>query len=379
LTGRAGSKAAEGPLPAWRAQVAAKALNADRHQEACAEALQALHDALRRRRPAGRGRGLLDRLGLRRRPDPPPEAQGLYIHGAVGRGKSLLMDLFFETAPVARKRRVHFHAFMAEIHARAHRLRQRSGDPIPGIASAVAAEAALLCFDEFQVDNIADAMILGRLFEALLAQGVVVVATSNTAPADLYRNGLQRERFLPFVEILQQRLRVLELSGDGDHRLARLKGRQVYFAPLDAAAAAELDRAFRDLTDRDRGAPDAVPVQGREIAVPEASRGVARFHFDDLCRKPLGAADYLALAARFHTFILAEVPALRPEDRNEARRFVNLIDALYEARCNLVLSAAVGPGDLYPQGLGADVFRRTKSRLIEMQAEDYIARRHLAA
>ena len=380
MTGKPVSERAEGPLPAWRAQVAAKALSGDPDQEVCARALQDLHDALEASAAVGSAGGWLSRIGLARRAKPAAEApRGIYIHGAVGRGKSMLMDLFFETAPVKRKRRVHFHAFMAEVHDRAHRMRKRAGDPIPGLASAVASEAVLLCFDEFQVDNIADAMILGRLFEALLARSVTVVATSNTAPADLYRNGLQRERFLPFIDILQQRLHVLELAGGEDHRLARLKGRQVYHAPLDDAAGTELDRAFRDLTDMERGAPDTVPVRGREIAVPEAARGVARFHFDDLCRRPLGAGDYLALASRFHTFILASVPAMRPEDRNEARRFVNLVDALYEARCNLVLSAAVGPDKLYPQGLGADVFRRTTSRLIEMQAEDYIARRHMAA
>lgn len=374
------SESTAGPLPAWRAQVAAKALSGDADQEVCARALQDLHDALRAFAAAGRTGGWLGRLGLVRRTEPAAAVpKGIYIHGAVGRGKSMLMDLFFETAPVAAKRRVHFHAFMTEVHDRAHRMRKRAGDPIPGLAAAVADEAALLCFDEFQVDNIADAMILGRLFEALLARNVIVVATSNTPPAGLYRNGLQRERFLPFIDMLQQRLRVLELAGDGDHRLARLRGRQVYHAPLDAGAAAELDRAFRDLTDMKRGAPDTVSVRAREVAVPEAARGVARFHFDDLCRQPLGAGDYLALAARFHTFILAGVPAMRPEDRNEARRFINLIDALYEARCNLVLSAATGPDKLYPQGLGADIFRRTASRLVEMQAEDYIARRHLAA
>lgn len=374
------SEAAAGPLPAWRAQVAAKALNGDPDQEACAQALQGLHDALGAFAAAGKPGGLLARLGIARRSGPAMEApKGIYIHGAVGRGKSMLMDLFFETAPVARKRRVHFHAFMAEVHDRAHRMRKRAGDPIPRLAADIAGEASLLCFDEFQVDNIADAMILGRLFEALLARGVTVVATSNTVPADLYRNGLQRERFLPFIDLLQERLQVLELAGGEDHRLARLRGRKVYHAPLDAAAEAELDRAFRDLTDLDRGKPDTVSVRGREIAVPEAARGVARFHFDQLCRRPLGAGDYLALAARFHTVILAGVPAMRPEERNEARRFVNLIDALYEARCNLVLSAAAGPRGLYPQGLGADVFRRTTSRLIEMQAEDYIARRHMAA
>ncbi len=374
------SESTAGPLAAWRAQVAAKALSGDPDQEVCARALQDLHDALGAFAAAGRTGGLLARLGLMRRSEPVAEApKGIYIHGAVGRGKSMLMDLFFEAAPVAAKRRVHFHAFMTEVHDRAHRMRKRAGDPIPGLAAAVAEEAALLCFDEFQVDNIADAMILGRLFEALLARDVVAVATSNTPPADLYRNGLQRERFLPFIDMLQQRLRVLELAGDGDHRLARLRGRQVYHAPLGPAAEAELDRAFRDLTDMERGAPDTVSVRGREVAVTEAARGVARFHFDDLCRQPLGAGDYLALAERFHTFILAGVPAMRPEDRNEARRFINLIDALYEARCNLVLSAATGPDRLYPLGLGADIFRRTTSRLIEMQAEDYIARRHLAA
>ena len=374
------SESTAGPLPAWRAQVAAKALSGDPDQEACARALQDLHDALGAFAAAGRAGRFLARLGLVRRAEPAAEApKGIYIHGAVGRGKSMLMDLFFETAPVAAKRRVHFHAFMTEVHDRAHRMRKRAGDPIPRLAATVAEEARLLCFDEFQVDNIADAMILGRLFEALLARDVVVVATSNTPPADLYRNGLQRERFLPFIDILQQRLRVLELAGGDDHRLARLRGRQVYHAPLDAGAAGELDRAFRDLTDMEQGAPETVSVRGREIAVPEAARGVARFHFDELCRQPLGAGDYLALAARFHTFILAGVPAMRPEDRNEARRFINLIDALYEARCNLVLSAATGPDKLYPQGLGADIFRRTTSRLMEMQAEDYIARRHLAA
>ena len=370
---------AEGPLPAWRAQVEAKALSGDPDQEVCARALQELHDALGSVASSKPG-GLLVRLGLVRRPEPAEGAPlGIYIHGAVGRGKSMLMDLFFETAPVGRKRRVHFHAFMAEVHDRAHRMRKRSGDPIPKLATQVAEEATLLCFDEFQVDNIADAMILGRLFEALLARGVTVVATSNTAPANLYHNGLQRERFLPFIDMLQERLQVLELAGGDDHRLARLRGRKVYHEPLDAAADAELDRAFLDLTDLDRGTPDTVSVRGREISVPEAARGVARFRFDDLCRKPLGAGDYLALAERFHTFVISGVPAMRPEERNEARRFINLIDALYEARCNLVMSAATGPQGLYPRGLGADIFRRTTSRLIEMQAEDYIARRHMAA
>ncbi len=375
---------ATGPLAAWRAQVADGRLAPDPAQEACAAALQELHEALRRLAEGGSARarkgGWLARLGLARRRAPASETPGgLYIHGAVGRGKSMLMDLFFAGAPVAAKRRVHFHAFMAEMHDRAHRLRRRAGDPIPRLADAVAERAALLCFDEFQVDNIADAMILGRLFEALFARGVTVVATSNTAPGELYRNGLQRERFLPFIALLERRLRVLELDGEQDHRLARLKGRRVYHTPLGPAAAAELDRAFRDLTDEERGRPETLAVRGRTLAVPEAARGVARFRFDELCRRPLGAGDYLALAARFHTIVLAGVPALAPSDRNAARRFINLIDALYESRCNLVLSAETAPDRLYPEGLGADAFRRTTSRLIEMQAEDYIARRHSAA
>lgn len=370
---------AAGPLAAWRARVAAGSLNADPMQEDVARALEDLHGRLAGHAPAPpMPSDWLARLGLRRRaPDRRPP-RGLYIHGPVGRGKSMLMDLFFAGAPVAARRRAHFHAFMADVHDRAHRLRAEPGDPIPRIAAEIARNAALLCFDEFQVDNIADAMILGRLFEALFAQGVAVVATSNAAPDDLYRHGLQRERFLPFIAMLKARMDVVELAGAEDHRLARLRGRPVYHTPLGPEADRELDLAFRDLTDRERGEAASVEVRGRTIGVPEAARGVARFHFDDLCRRPLGAGDYIAIANRFHTVVLSGLPALAPHERNEARRLINLVDALYEARCNLVVSAAAPPPGIYPEGDGTQMFGRTISRLMEMQAEDYIARRHLA-
>ena len=378
-TAPANDGGAAGPLAAWRARVAAGSLNADPMQEGVARALEDLHGRLTGHAPAPPvPSGWLARLGLRHRRPDPRAPRGLYIHGPVGRGKSMLMDLFFAGAPVAARRRVHFHAFMTEVHDRAHRLRAEPGDPIPGIAAQIARDVALLCFDEFQVDNIADAMILGRLFEALFGHGVAVVATSNAAPDDLYRHGLQRERFLPFIAVLRERMDVIELAGAEDHRLARLRGRPVYHTPLGPGAERELDRAFRDLTDRERGEPASIEVRGRTIGVPEAARGVARFHFDDLCRRPLGAGDYIAIAGRYHTLVLAGLPTLAPHERNEARRFVNLVDALYEARCNLVVSAAAPPPGIYPEGDGTQLFGRTISRLMEMQAEDYIARRHLA-
>jgi len=368
----------DGPLALWHERVRAGDVKPDPAQQRAAARLQRLHDALRDYRPPERGGGWKARLGLgrRRRAEAPP---GLYLFGPVGRGKSMLMDLFFSTAPVARKRRVHFHAFMQEIHDRAHRLRRDggSGDPVLPIARAVADQASLLCFDEFQVDNIADAMILGRLFEALFANGVVIVATSNVAPDDLYKDGLQRELFMPFVTLIKEKLDPCELDGGVDHRLARLRGRPVYHVPADAAAEAALDAAFADLAD---GAPthamDLV-AKGRKLHVSRTARGVARFGFDELCRRPLGAADYLAIATHFHTVVLSGIPRLSPAERNEARRFVTLIDALYEHRVNLIASASAPPSELYPHGAGSFEFRRTESRLIEMQAQDYIERPHL--
>jgi cell division protein ZapE len=317
---------------------------------------------------------------------------GLYLYGGPGRGKSMLMDLFFENVGMRgrRKRRVHFHAFMLDIHARLHSWRKANkkngngeDDPLVRIATRIAKNTWLICFDEFQVTNIADAMILGRLFAALFDQGVVVVATSNRAPGDLYENGLQRERFLPFIALLQEKLDILHLSGGTDYRLTRLRDMDVYLAPLGDKAAAALDDAFCRLTEDEAGeqvdiGPVTLTAQGREVAVPCAARGTARFTFEELCARPLGAADYLAIAREFHTIILAGIPAMTPEGRNLAARFVILIDALYEHRVKLVCSAEVPPNDLYPAGDQSFEFQRTASRLIEMQTREYKALDHVS-
>jgi cell division protein ZapE len=368
----------DGPLALYRARRRAGQLQPDPAQQFAAEKLESLHRALIGYQPGSGRAGWRERLGLARRREDPP--QGLYIFGAVGRGKSMLMDLFFETAPVEKKRRVHFHEFMLEVHDRLHRHRQEAtaeGDDVAVLADAIAADATLLCFDEFQVTNIADAMLLGRLFAALFDLGVVVVATSNLAPEDLYAGGLQRDRFLPFIALLKERLDILELDGLVDYRLARLKGMRVYHQPLDAAAAAALDDAFAQLTDGAAGAPSTLTVQGRRLTVPQAAKGVARFRFADLCERPLGAADYIAIATHFHTLVLAEIPQMSRALRNEARRFMTLVDALYEHKVNLICSAAAAPDELYVDGDGAFEFRRTASRLMEMQSRDYLARPHL--
>ncbi len=365
-----------GPLFAYRAQRASGALEGDPAQELAAEKLQSLHNALRHYRPGAGATGWRARLGFAG-----PEAdmpQGLYIYGGVGRGKSMLMDLFFAGAPPRAKRRVHFHQFMLEVQRRLHEGRgKKQADPLAAVADALAREAWLLCFDEFHVYTIADAMILGRLFEALFQRGVVVVATSNWAPDDLYKGGLQRERFLPFIELIKHRLDVLHLAGVRDFRLARLKTLEVYHHPLDAEAAKGLDRAFAALTDNAKGEELSVPIAGgRSLTLKQTALGVARAGFADLCQKPLGAADFLALAENFHTLILAGVPQLGPERHNEARRFMTLVDALYEHRVNLVMSAERPPHALYPQGQGAFEFQRTISRLIEMRSAEYIEAPH---
>jgi len=367
-----------GPLAEYRMRRRAGDLQADPAQELAAEKLQSLHNALLRYEPAAGRLGWRERLGLARRREEAP--QGLYIFGGVGRGKSMLMDLFFATAPPARKRRVHFHAFMLEVHESLHRERQdgrAETDPLAPLAARVAEEATLLCFDEFHVSNIADAMLLGRLFSALFDLGVVVVATSNYAPDDLYKGGLQRERFLPFIELLKERLDVLELDGVVDYRLSRLQGMTVYHRPLGRAASGALAAAFARLTDDAAGAATTLVVQGRRMAVPRAAKGVAWFGFADLCEQPLGAADYIAIATHFHTLILDGIPRMTEEKRNEARRFMTLIDALYEHKTNLICAADDAPDRLYVAGDGAFDFRRTASRLVEMQSKAYLARPHL--
>jgi cell division protein ZapE len=303
------------------------------------------------------------------------EPHGLYIHGSVGRGKSMVMDLFFSGAPVKHKRRVHFHAFMAEMHHRLHAFRQATkgtqADPLPLVAAEVAKTSWLLCFDEFVVNDIADAMILGRLFEALLAEGVVIVATSNFAPPDLYKDGLQRDRFEPFIRMIEAKLDVVSLDGPTDYRMARLVGRPVYHTPLDARAQQAMDATWEDLTDGVKVAAIDLDVNGRKLHVAQAAKGVARFGFEDLCRANLGPSDYLAIADAFHTVLLDGVPLLGVSNHNEARRFITLIDNLYERRTRFICSAEASADRLYPEGRGAFEFQRTVSRLMEMQAADY--------
>jgi len=370
------------PMARYRALLRARVIEADPMQRLAVELFETLHHRLIDYDPRAKA-GFLRRLG-RGRSAPAP--QGLYLYGDVGRGKSMLMDLFFDTAPVAPKRRVHFHAFMLEVHQTIHAWRQMDkgaratagidgDDPIPPLAARIAEGATLLCFDEFQVTDVADAMILGRLFEALLAEGVVIVLTSNTAPDHLYEGGLNRGLFLPFIDMIKARLDLLHLAGPVDYRMSGLRGLAVYHTPLGEEAEARLDEAFARLTGGQTGAPETLDVQGRRLTIPRAAGGVARATFAGLCEAALGAADYLALARRFHTLILAGIPRMTPEQAGPARRFITLIDTLYEQRVRLICSAAAPPDALYVAGDGHDAFARTVSRLAEMQSRAYLMRR----
>ena len=369
------------PLERYRALRRDGALDPDPAQELAAEKLQMLHHRLAQYDP-GREQGWRQFLFGRGQKEPAPE--GLYIYGEVGRGKSMLMDLFFDGAPIERKRRVHFHEFMGEVHGRIDKFRKtpaadRDGDdPLPPIAADIAEAAWLLCFDEFEVRDIADAMILGRLFGQLFELGVVVIATSNREPDELYKGGLNRQLFLPFIETLKQRLDILCLEGPRDHRLARMKGMPVYHTPLDRAAEAALDAAFLSLTDQPVGERAEIQIKGRTLAVPQQAKGVARFTFAELCETALGAHDYLALTKGYHTVILSGIPQLGPERRNEARRFVILIDVLYDNGVKLVASAETAVDRIYPAGDGGFEFQRTVSRLIEMQSAEYFDAPHRA-
>jgi cell division protein ZapE len=363
-------------LAAYRALVARGELRADPEQAAAAARLAALATELEA--VPKRGSTLWRLMG--RKPAP---ARGVYLWGGVGRGKSMLMDLFFQHLQIARKRRVHFSEFMLEIHRRiaAERVHE-AGDPIAPVAAALAEEARCLAFDEMMVTNSPDAMILSRLFTALIEAGVTVVTTSNRAPSDLYLNGLNREHFLPFIALIEARLDVLALNGPVDYRRDRLGSVDTWLVPNGPAATADLSAAFFRLTDYPPEDTAHVPIEelplggGRTLRVPKSLKGVAVFSFRKLCGEARGAADYIAVARRYHTVILVGVPRLGPDNRDEAARFVALIDALYEHKVKLLAAADAQPAALYPAGDGQFEFERTVSRLEEMRSEDYLGQGH---
>jgi cell division protein ZapE len=365
------------PLAAlYRARIAKGELKPDPAQDAAVAALGRLErDLAAMPEPA-------PIVSLFRKAPPP---RGVYLFGPVGRGKSMLMDLFFAAAPVEKKWRVHFQAFMAEVHALVERWRNggiaarrevfgqaRGDDPIQPVAALLAGRARLLCFDELQVNDIADAMILGRLFEALFARGVVVVATANRPPDQLYRDGINRQLFLPFIAMLTERMSLVRVDGSIDYRLDRLRSAGVYFQPLSAANEARFAALWRDLLDGAEESGATLEVLGRQLHLPHASGGLLCASFASLCGAALGPQDYLAIAERFHTVLLEDVPTLTPDGRDLARRFIMMIDALYEARARLVMLAAAEPEGLYPAGDGAFDFQRTASRLEEMRSAAWL-------
>jgi len=362
-------------LQRYKALVASGELRPDPDQRAAAERL----DRLQRELEAQPKRGSVLWRALGRKPDAP---RGIYMWGDVGRGKSMLMDLFFGCLAINRKRRVHFGEFMLEVHARiAEERRKEAGDPILPVAAAIAQEARCLAFDEMMVTNSPDAMILSRLFTALIEGGVTVVTTSNRPPRDLYKNGLNREHFLPFIALIEDRLDVLSLNGPTDYRRDRLGQQETWLVPNGPEATAQLSAAFFRLTDFPVEDAAHVPsedleVQGRTLHVPKALKGVAVFSFRKLCGEARGSADYLAIARRYHTVILVGIPRLGPENRNEAARFVSLIDALYEHKVKLLAAADAEPARLYEKGDGRFEFERTVSRLEEMRSDEYLARGH---
>jgi cell division protein ZapE len=357
-------------LTALEQRIATGQIELDPAQRAAAQQLDRLADALSKWRPPGSG--ILGGLFGSRQPPP----RGLYIHGKVGRGKTMLMDLFYDEVEFTPKRRVHFHAFMSEVHDLINTARKREdGDPISYAASQIAANARLICFDEFHVTDIADAMILGRLFTALFAEPIVLVATSNVPPSGLYRDGLNRQLFLPFVALLEATVAVLELASARDYRLEKLAGQSLYFSPTGPAADNALREVFFRLTGKLRGEPRYIDIKGRRLRISEAAEGVAFVTFAELCDSPLGANDYLGIADAFHSVILSGIPILAPERRAAARRLVTLVDTLYDRHVGLIVSADAEPDALHPEGDESFLFERTASRLIEMRSPEYLAKR----
>jgi cell division protein ZapE len=369
-------------LSRYQALIETGEIERDSAQEDAARAIGALEQRLATHRLARKSSSLGWVFGRSEKKQPP--LKGLYLHGDVGRGKTMLMDLFFEASPVHRKRRAHFHEFMVDVHERINGFRQKISrgelsdpDPIKPTAQSIFDEAWLLCFDEFHVTDIADAMILGRLFTRLFELGTVVVATSNVAPDDLYKNGLNRALFLPFIKQIHGHMETMRLSARTDFRLEKLAGTRVWHVPADAEAGAALDAAFVRLTGGAAPSRVRLTVNGRKVDVPRAARGVARFSFDDLCEQPLGGADYLKIAHEFHTVIVDRVPVLSEEKRGPTKRFITLIDTFYDNAVKLVASASAEPTTLYQgDGLETEEFRRTASRLIEMGSETYLALPH---
>ena len=365
----------------YGARLVAAEIEPDSGQAEIVASLASLERELANRRLARKSSSLGWLFGSR----PAPLVKGRYIYGDVGRGKTMLMDMFFQASPVVRKRRVHFHEFMADVHERIHLLRQqlkigaiRDGDPVELAAAEIARETWLLCFDEFHVTDIADAMILGRLFKRLFALDVVVVATSNVAPDELYKDGLNRALFLPFISLIEEHMTVVRLAARTDFRLEKLAGAPVWHVPADDAANAALDQAWRRLSAGHVEEPRELSVLGHTLYVPRASLGVARFSFRDLCQRPLAGTDYLRLAHEFHTILLDRIPIMNYARRDEAKRFIILVDALYDNAVKLVASAEAEPHALYreSEGFEAHEFKRTASRLIEMRSRTYLALPH---
>ncbi len=365
------------PIQRFKEKVSAGLLDADGRQEQAAQALDRLYQAVVIHH--GQKTGWVKRMAIFKGKEAVP--RGVYMYGPVGRGKSMLMDMFYDAVPFGiKKRRVHFHQFMIEVHDYIHS--RRSGGVIedmeaalPSLASIISNRSKILCFDEFHVTDVADAMLLGRLFTAIFDHGVSVVITSNWQPDDLYKGGLQRERFLPFIELIKKRMDVICLDGEIDYRARKLKELSVYFTPLGTASAARADNLFVSLTDEEDPHPDLISVKGRTIQVPLATKGVARFGFAHLCERPLGAEDYIAIAKRYHTVFLENVPRLGYDRRNEAKRLMTLVDILYDHHRNLVITAEEQPDRLYSGTDHAFEFQRTVSRLQEMQTPEYFNRK----
>lgn len=361
-----------------RALTETGSLQADEAQFAVAAHLDRILEDLQGRQPSPK-RGALGWLfGKGKKAEP---VKGLYVYGSVGRGKTMLMDMFFKLAPVEAKRRAHFHEFMADVHARIHAQRQkfkagetRQADPVPPVAASIRAEAELLCFDEFTVTDIADAMILSRLFTELFAHGCVLVATSNVIPDELYRNGLNRGLFVPFIGLLKQNVEVTTLDSPTDYRMEKLDSLPVYVTPLGPKAEAAMDAAWGRVTGGEDAAPTEIPMKGRHIDVPLACGNAARFTFASLCEVPLGASDYLAIAHRFDTVFVDDIPCMGPEKRNETKRFIILVDTLYDNQVRLFASAEAMPEALLTERRGTEGFEfdRTVSRLFEMRSADYL-------